>query len=171
MAAIVTTLPATHPHQLFGDRDDVVDSTKTAANNESLLVVSPYLSLPHLLNLTKYSTSSQLFAEALTIFQPIRDDYAIAEYTKSFNFEEVIKNFKSLAKDQGYKWKTTDFYVVTFRSQLKPDAEPERLFELDAFSHQEAMASGGLLKYWYGVKDHNRRNLATCMLLARFDEA
>jgi hypothetical protein len=67
-------------------------------------------------------------------------------------------------------WRTTDFYVVSFRSQLKPDADPERLFELDAFSHQEAMASGGLLKYWYGVKDPNRRNLATCMLLVRANE-
>jgi hypothetical protein len=44
------------------------------------------------------------------------------------------------------------------------------LFELDAFSHQEAMASGGLLKYWYGVKDQSRRNLATCTLSSRFRE-
>ncbi|KAI4852193.1 hypothetical protein E4T44_01649 [Aureobasidium sp. EXF-8845] len=155
-------LPSTHPHQLFGDREDIVNVEETDTRSESLLVVSPYLTPPHLLDVTRYRTPSQLFAKALTRLQPIRDDYALAEYTESFNFEEVIKTLQSLAKDQGYKWKTTDFYVVSFRSQLKPDADPERLFELDAFSHQEAMASGGLLKYWYGVKDQNRRNLATC---------
>jgi hypothetical protein len=160
------TLPATHPHQLFGEREDTVNVEETDPRSRSLLVVSPYLTLPHLLDLTRYNASSQLFAKALTIFQPTRDDYATAEYTESFNFEEAIKTLQSLAKDQGYKWKTTDFYVVSFRSQLKPDADPDKLFELDAFSHQEAMASGGLLKYWYGVKDQNRRNLATCMLLA-----
>jgi hypothetical protein len=162
MTAVVTALPSTHPHQLFGDREDVAPST----NSESLLVVSPYVSPPHLLDLTRYSTSSQIFAKALTIFQPTRDDYATADYTESFNFQEVVKTLNLLAKAEGHTWRKTDFYVVSFRSQLKPDADPERLFELDAFSHQEAMASGGLLKYWYGVKDQNRRNLATCMYLA-----
>ncbi|KEQ73098.1 hypothetical protein M436DRAFT_14715, partial [Aureobasidium namibiae CBS 147.97] len=132
-----------------------------------LLVVSPYTSTPHLLDLDRYDTSSQLFAKALTIFQPTRDDYATAGYTESFNFQEVIEALRSLAKAEGYRWTATDFYVVSFRSQLTPDADPEQLFELDASSHQEAMASGGLLKYWYGVKDQNRRNLATCFWESR----
>lgn len=171
MTAIITSPPSTHPHQLFGSRDEVDDVEETNTKSGALLVVSPYLTPPHLLDLTKYSTSSQLFAKALTILQPVRDDYATADYTESFNFEETIETLKSLAKTEGHKWKSTDFYVVSFRSQLKPDADPERLFELDAFSHQEAMASGGLLKYWYGVKDQNRRNLATCRLLAPVEKA
>ncbi|KAG9943792.1 hypothetical protein KCU85_g8397, partial [Aureobasidium melanogenum] len=72
-----------------------------------------------------------------------------------------------LARDEGFTWKATEFYVVSFRSQLSPDADPERLFQLDACSHQEAMASGGLLKYWYGVKDQDRQNLATCFWESR----
>jgi hypothetical protein len=171
MTAIVAALHSTH---LFGDRLDIVDveeaDTNTGSSKSSFLVVSPYLSPPHLLDLTRYSTSSRLFAKALTIFRPVRDDYATAEYTESFNFQEVAQTLRSLAKVEGYKWKKTDFYVVSFRSQLKPDADGERLFELDAFSHQEAMASGGLLKYWYGVKDQSRRNLATCTLSSRFGE-
>jgi hypothetical protein len=151
-----------------------IDVEEADTNNRSStsfhLVVSPYLSPPHLLDLTSYSTSSQLFAKALTIFQPTRDDYAIAEYTESFNFQEVVKTLRSFARAEEYTWKKTDFYVVSFRSQLKPDADGERLFELDAFSHQEAMASGGLLKYWYGVKDQSRRNLATCTLSLQFEE-
>jgi hypothetical protein len=163
MAAALTVLQSTHSHHIFGSQKDVVIPVEeTELNSESLLVVSPYTSTPHLLELARYNTPSQLFAKALTIFQPTRDDYAISEYTESLNFEEVIRTLRSLAKDEEHTWNKTDFYVVSFRSQLKPDADPERLFELDAYSHQEAMASGGLLKYWYGVKDQNRRNLATC---------
>lgn len=165
----VTALHSTHPPHLFGDRADVVDfrgmNSDAASSTSSHLVVSPYISPPHLLDLDRYSKSSQLFAKALTIFQPTRSDYATAEYTDSFSFQEVIETLRSLAKGEEHTWNATDFYVVSFRSQLSPDADPERLFELDAFSHQEAMASGGLLKYWYGVKDENRRNLATCKLL------
>ena len=162
MAAALTVSQSTHPNRLFGGQKDFIAVEETELGSRSLLVVSPYTSLPHLLDLNRYNTPSQLFAKALTIFQPTRDDYAISEYTESFNLEEVIRTLRSFAKDEGYTWKKTDFYVVSFRSQLKPDADPERLFELDAYSHQEAMASGGLLKYWYGVKDQNRRNLATC---------
>jgi hypothetical protein len=171
---MTATLQLTHPRPLFTDRMEDIDVEEADTNNRSStsshLVVSPYLSPPHLLDLTSYSTSSQLFAKALTIFQPTRDDYAIAEYTESFNFQEVVKTLRSFARAEEYTWKKTDFYVVSFRSQLKPDADGERLFELDAFSHQEAMASGGLLKYWYGVKDQNRRNLATCTLSLQFGE-
>lgn len=74
-----------------------------------------------------------------------------------------MNTLRTLSRDEGYTWKKTEFYVVSFRSRLSPDADPDKLFQLDAFSHQEAMASGGLLRYWYGVKDQDRRNLATCM--------
>jgi len=175
MTAAVATIRSTYPKHIFEDRVDVVGIEETQPNGapstNSLLVVSPYISPLHLLDLTRYSTSSQLFAKALTKFQPVRGDYATADYIESFNFPEVIETLRSLAKAEGYNWKKTDFYVVSFRSQLKPNADSERLFELDAFSHQEAMASGGLLKYWYGVKDQDRRNLATCMLLNPSEEA
>jgi hypothetical protein len=169
---MTATVAALHSIRDRVDHIDVGEAdTNSKSSTNSLLIASPYLSLPHLLDLTRYSTSSQLFAKALASFQPIRDDYATADYTESFNFQEVVKTLRSLAKAEGYEWKKTDFYVVSFRSQLKPDADGERLFELDAFSHQEAIASGGLLKYWYGVKDQDRRNLATCMLPARSEEA
>lgn len=160
MTAATASLEPRHPsslceaHQIHGREVDT---------NRSLLVVSPYNSPPHLLDLARYSKPSQLFAKALTEFQPVRKDYATAEYTRSFNFAEVMNILKTLSKEEDYTWKKTEFYVVSFRSQLSPDADPERLFQLDAFSHQEAMTSGGLLKYWYGVKDQDRRNLATCM--------
>ncbi|TIA46743.1 hypothetical protein D6C83_05277, partial [Aureobasidium pullulans] len=74
---------------------------------------------------------------------------------------------KGLARAESHTWQKKEFYVVSFRSQLKHEVDGEKLFQLDAFSHQEAMASGGLLKYWYGVKDEDRRNLATCFWESR----
>ncbi|KAH0345008.1 hypothetical protein KCU83_g7988, partial [Aureobasidium melanogenum] len=164
MTAATAILEPSHPSNLFGAQDVHFVEADT---NKSLLVVSPYTSPPHLLDLARYSKASQLFAKALTFFQPVREDYATAEYTESFNFAEVMETLRLLSKDERYTWKNTEFYVVSFRSQLSPNADPERLFQLDAYSHQEAMASGGLLKYWYGVKDQNRRNLATCFWESR----
>jgi hypothetical protein len=161
MTAATAILEPSHPNSLFGAQNVDVEEAET----NKFLVVSPYTSPPHLLDLPRYSKASQLFANALTFFQSVREDYATAEYTKSFNFAQVMETLKFLSREEGYTWKKTEFYVVSFRSKLSPDADPEKLFQLDAHSHQEAMASGGLLKYWYGVKDQDRRNLATCMRL------
>ncbi|KAH0044096.1 hypothetical protein KCU78_g475, partial [Aureobasidium melanogenum] len=163
MTAATAILQPSHPSILFGAQNVGVEE----AEKDRFLVVSPYTSPPHLLDLARYSRASQLFANALTFFQPVRENYATAEYAKSFNFAQVIKTLRFLSKEEGYTWKKTEFYVVSFRSKLSPDADPQRLFQLDAYSHQEAMASGGLLKYWYGVKDQNRRNLATCFWESR----
>ena len=133
-----------------------------AAKSDHRLIVSPYNSPPHLLDLTSYDHATRLFAKALTIMQPIGDDYATADYLDSFNFGSIFAFLKQLAHAEGHLWRRRDFYVVTFRSQFKPDADEQRLFELDSKSHEEAMASGGLLKYWYGSKNEEFRNLATC---------
>lgn len=53
---------------------------------------------------------------------------------------------------------------MVFRSCIALNADVDRLHELDAKSHQEATASGGLLKYWFGSKNAERENLATCEL-------
>ncbi|KAG9524267.1 hypothetical protein KCV07_g1916, partial [Aureobasidium melanogenum] len=163
MTAATAILQPSHPSILFGAQNVGVEE----AEKDRFLVVSPYTSPPHLLDLARYSRASQLFANALTFFQPVRENYATAEYTKSFNFAQVMETLKFLSREEGYTWKKTEFYVVNFRSKLSPDADPEKLFQLDAYSHQEAMASGGLLKYWYGVKDQDRRNLATCFWESR----
>lgn len=136
-----------------------------AATTDDKLIVSPYNTLPHLLDLKRYDHATQLLSKALTIFKPIREDYAVADYEDSFNFVEVFALLKQLAKIEGHTWQKRDFYVVTFRSQLKPNANSDRLFELDSHSHAEATESGGLLKYWYGSKNDELRNLATCMLI------
>lgn len=54
--------------------------------------------------------------------------------------------------------------IVVFRSQVPPTTSRHALGELDQRSHAEAMKSGGLLKYWFGMPDADGRNLATCTL-------
>lgn len=132
------------------------------APSDDRLIVSPYNEEPHLLDLKRLDTPNQLLAKALTIFKPVRDDYATAPYTESFNWQAVVDFLRDLSQAEGYRWKRQKFYVVTFRSQLFPDVDQQRLHDLDVRSHQEATASGGLLKYWFGTKDEKHRNLATC---------
>ncbi|PWY83183.1 hypothetical protein BO94DRAFT_469342 [Aspergillus sclerotioniger CBS 115572] len=141
----------------------------TPALSDDRLIVSPYNDQAHLLDLRRLDRPNQLLAKALTILQPIRPDYATAPYTESFNWTAVFDFLRTLSQVEGYRWTQQDFYVVVFRSVLNADADPERLHALDAHSHQEATASGGLLKYWFGTKDEERRNLATCIWRSRED--
>ena len=73
--------------------------------------------------------------------------------------ESLIRRFST---ELNHTWTSQTFYVVIFRSQLKPDIDNDLLYKLDYESHREACESGGLLKYWFGKTDGERRNLATC---------
>ncbi|KAL2221272.1 hypothetical protein M432DRAFT_605757 [Thermoascus aurantiacus ATCC 26904] len=145
------------------------DASAAAKGGDDLLIVSPYNEPGHLLDLKTLDTPNQLLAKALTIFKPIRDDYATAPYTESFNWEAVIELLRDLCAAEGYRWQRQKFYVVTFRSRLFPDVDMQLLHDLDVHSHREATASGGLLKYWFGTKDENHRNLATCIWRSKAD--
>ncbi|KKZ67258.1 hypothetical protein EMCG_07063 [[Emmonsia] crescens] len=140
-----------------------------AASSSSHLITSPYNQEGHHLDLHTLEPSNQLLAKALTVLKPVRSDYATAEYVESFNWQFVMDVLRDLAAAESYEWKQQSFYVVTFRSVLLPTADPDRLTELDSYSHEEATASGGLLKYWFGTKDEQLRNLATCIWRSRED--
>ncbi|KAK2799926.1 hypothetical protein FQN50_008319 [Emmonsiellopsis sp. PD_5] len=140
-----------------------------ATTTSSHLITSPYNLPGHLLDLHTLDTPNQLLAKALTVLKPTRPDYATAPYTESFNWDYVFEVLRELAKEEGYEWTIQSFYVVTFRSVLSGSADLERLTELDAHSHEEATVSGGLLKYWFGTKDEQRRNLASCIWRSRDD--
>ncbi|KAL1875030.1 hypothetical protein Plec18167_005698 [Paecilomyces lecythidis] len=142
---------------------------ESAATKDHRLIASPYNEPAHLLDLNRLDTPNRLFAKALTIFKPIRHDYATAEYTESFNWDAVFQLLRALSDAEGYEWKKQEFYVVAFRSTLRADADPGYLHQLDAHSHAEATESGGLLKYWFGTKNENRKNLATCLWRNRED--
>jgi hypothetical protein len=142
------------------------DEPSKAQSN--LLITSPYTTREHLLDLSTLDTPNRLLAQALTTLTPVRPDYATAPYTDSFNWASVFLKFYSLAAKEGYSLSRQSFYVVVFRSVLQADADGDRLHLLDERSHAEAASSGGLLKYWFGVKNGRRENLATCMLSRLF---
>ncbi|KAK9370446.1 hypothetical protein V1509DRAFT_561142 [Lipomyces kononenkoae] len=137
--------------------------------SDNRLIASPYNDELHLLDLRGLDTPNQLLAKALTIFKPIREDYATAPYIESFNWQAIIDFLSEISVAEGYQWKKRRFYVVTFRSKLLPDIDLQQLHDLDAHAHQEAVASGGLLKYWFGTKNQSHQNLATCLWRSRED--
>lgn len=126
------------------------------------LQVSPYIEEPHLLDLRPLSLPQQLLAKALVHLRPMRDDYATAQYRDTFNWTEIVQTVKRLSNLLGYVWAKRSFYIVVFRSQILGTTDRAHLGALDKRSHAEAMASGGLLKYWFGTPDSSGRNLATC---------
>lgn len=128
----------------------------------ALLISSPYNNPGHYLDLRTLPTPSRLFAKALTALRPATPDYSVAPFTDALNFPTVLGVIRHLAQIEGYQWNETSFYVVTFRSKLKGNADVDFLYALDYESHREACESGGLLKYWFGKTDSERRNLATC---------
>jgi hypothetical protein len=124
--------------------------------------VSPYPEAAHLLDLNTLDAPNRLLALALVELEPATEHYATVKYEEALDWSSLMFTLKSLATREGYKWKRHEFYVVEFRSKLKKTVDADLLFRLDKESHIEATASGGLLKYWYGVPDANRSNLATC---------
>lgn len=131
---------------------------------EGKLVVSPYTTPDHLLDLSAVSPSCRHLAQALAGLRAVREDYATAPYLESFNWPEVVENLRaSLTTDKTYRWQDQGFYIVVFRSQIPPTTDRSHLGALDEVSHAEAMAGGGLLKYWFGIPDATGRNLATCV--------
>jgi hypothetical protein len=147
-AASLQILPLLNPN-LFRSRDN-------------FLVTSPYNNSTQLHDLRRLELQDRIFTLALTVLRPVRDDYATAPYAHSFNWEDVLVTVRQLSELADFTWTETDFYTVIFRSRLKQDVDKALLTELDFKSHEEAVASGGLLKYWFGTVDEKRQNLATC---------
>ena len=138
-------------------------SATTHVNSlSSHLISSPYNNPGHYLDLTTLDQSNLIFAKALTALKPLHPDYATAPYMSSLDFSTVLSLVRRFSQDLRYTWKSHSFYVVIFRSKLKPEIDNELLYKLDYESHREACESGGLLKYWFGKTDGERRNLATC---------
>lgn len=143
----------------------VWDNVDQNDQDNHLLIVSPYNENLHLLDLTTLDDPDQILATALTLMRPIRNDYATASYQDSFNWRQIFELMKHLADARDMHWKAHSFYVVTFRSKRSSVPSSANIHELDAQAHREAIASGGLLKYWFGSPDVLGHNLATCETL------
>lgn len=128
------------------------------------LMTSPYETQEHLTNLSTLSLPSRLLTLALIHLNSTNSSYATIPYQDALNWPTVFSHLRTISDAHNHTWKSTIFYVVEFRSRLKPNIDRELLFKLDRESHREATASGGLVKYWFGKTsdDAEGRNLATC---------
>ncbi|CAD6568522.1 MAG: hypothetical protein CYPHOPRED_002686 [Cyphobasidiales sp. Tagirdzhanova-0007] len=94
---------------------------------------------------------------ALSSFHAVNDQYATLPYTEAFNWDEI-----QLPLESEREW-----YIVAFRSVRRQDADTTLLYQADREAHEEAVAAGGLLLYWYGAVNTARHNLATCIWQSR----
>lgn len=130
------------------EQELTLDDKTVAPGARSLryLVASPYTDPEHLLDLETLDVENQILAEALVGMKPLRADYATASYLDTFNWEEIICRVRELVAARGHDFKETSWYIVAFRSRIKPTTEYPDLGALDKAAHAEAMASGGFLK-------------------------
>lgn len=157
---------------LLNEKDvnvDVAPLSRSATPPNRHIVQSPYTEPEHLLDLDTLDRENGLLARALSVMKHTRDDYATAPYAESFNWSEVMDELKRLVQVEGQGFQETSFYVVAFRSQIKPSTDYSHLGDLDKAAHAEAVESGGFLKYWFGEPDPELRNLATCLWRSRED--
>ena len=90
--------------------------------------------------------------QVLDDLRPIREDYAIAPILESFNWAECLGSVEG-----------ADWYMVAFRSVRNTDADDPLLYELDARAHAEAISHTGLVHYFGGELDAERRCLSFCV--------
>ena len=85
----------------------------------------------------------------------------------------VRPDYPDLPIEQGFDWPAIadhDFdqlYLVVFRSERLPDADLDLLRWFDDLAYAEALASGGLLRYFKGDADDRRRCLSFCLWESR----
>lgn len=143
-------------------RQEVSSIPATIDLTAKRIKASPYTNQENFLDLEDLTLQERLFAHALTTLKPCRDDYATAPYLESFNWNSVFALLRELCTQHGITFQRQEFYAVIFLSRRKKDADGAKLGELDQEAHREACESGGLLTYWFGTPNEERRNLATC---------
>lgn len=140
------TAPLTPSEEKIRDQLAQVEGIGQPEESQGLIVTSPYVETPHLLDLCSVEPQAQLLAIALTGLKSLREDYATAEYVEAFNWAEVITTLRQLCAEKEKTWSEQMFYIVVFRSQIPPTTDYSRLGALDKAAHAEAMKSGGFLK-------------------------
>lgn len=82
----------------------------------------------------------------------LRPDYAVMPIEQAFNWGEC------LATVEAGEW-----YVVAFRSVRRPESDDSMLEEFDRRAFAEASRHSGLLCYFVGELDDERRCLSMCV--------
>lgn len=165
-AATIISTEIAEPDSPVLEKSDPADSLQSVSANNDVIISSPYTEVHHRLALSSVDTQSALFARALTTMKAAVADYATASYETAFDWDAIISTLRDLCQAEGRAWTRQSFYVVAFYSKLQEEIDRTLLHQLDKESHAEAAEKGGLLKYWFGSPNSERRNLATCKCAA-----
>jgi hypothetical protein len=144
---VATLLPAQVPQSAKDVTDASAIDVLKPWSEPRHLIQSPYTELKHQLDLATLDYENALLAKALSSLDATREDYATAQYAESFNWDRVLSNLKALVRVYGEPFHESSFYIVAFRSQIKPSTDYSHLGEMDKAAHLEAVESGGFLKY------------------------
>src|ERR671912_804551 len=89
--------------------------------------------------------------EACQRISPRHSDYATLSIEDGFDWSSLSRcSFESL-------------YLVAFRSVRRPEANPDLLHYHDDRAYEEALASGGLLRYFKGQANERGECLSFCL--------
>jgi hypothetical protein len=83
---------------------------------------------------------------------PVRAGYQTAPVLEAFNWSYTLSDIES------GRW-----YLIVFRSLRYPDVDNDVLTHYDDIAFSEAMRAGGLLRYYKGAMDRERRCLSLCV--------
>ncbi len=96
--------------------------------------------------------------DALAALAPTRHGYARLPVAEAFTWEACAG-----AIDPG------EWYLVAFRSIVKPEADLERLCEFDEQAHVEASQAPGFVHYFKGPLDQDGSCMSFCLWTSRAD--
>jgi len=89
--------------------------------------------------------------EACQQISPRHEDYAILPIEDAFDWSSLsFSDFEQL-------------YLVVFRSLRRPEVDLDLLLEHDDCAYEEALASGGLLRYFKGQANERGDCLSFCL--------
>lgn len=83
---------------------------------------------------------------------PVSDDYARQPVELAFSWSAIA------APEQSGEW-----YLVAFRSTLRPGADENQLHQLDDLAHQEASRAPGFVHYFKGPANERGECLSFCL--------
>ncbi|KAL5614488.1 hypothetical protein BROUX41_004593 [Berkeleyomyces rouxiae] len=131
---------------------------------------SPYQEADHQTDLWALDWQQASIVLALEVFDTNSPDYASIPYKDCFNFNETVDYLREIVGTRAPQFEKQTYFIVAFRSKLKNLDVYTDLSHLDKAAHLEATRLG-ILKYWFGFPDTERRNLATCLWSNRIDAA
>ena len=100
-------------------------------------------------------------------------DLRVGLHEAAQRISPVHPDYANLPIEQGFDWSALAdhpferLYLVVFRSVRRPDADLDLLRWFDDLAYGEALASGGLLRYFKGDADDRRRCLSFCLWESR----